>query len=69
MTKELRISREKFVNVIISSTCGCGPTGVVGNALQLRGFTDDVLGRAVAGVELLDEGWRKVWVVVDKALE
>ena len=67
MTKELRISREKFVNVIISSTCG--PTGVVGDALQLRGFTDDVLGRAVAGVELLDEGWRKVWVVVDKALE
>ena len=67
MTKELRISREKFVNVIISSTCG--PTRVVGDALQLRGFTDDVLGRAVAGVELLDEGWRKVWVVVDKALE
>ena len=45
------------------------PTSVVGNALQLRGFTDDILGRAVAGVELLDEGWRKVWVVVDKALE
>ena len=67
MTKELRISREIFVDVIISSMFG--PTGVVGNALQLRGFTDDVLGRAVAGVELLDEGWRKVWVVVDKALE
>ena len=68
MTKELRISRKIFVNVTISSIM-CGPTGVVGNALQLRGFTDDVLGRAVAGVELLDEGWRKVWVVVDKALE
>ena len=67
MTKELRISREIFVNVTIS--CMCRPTGVVGNALQLRGFTDDVLGRAVAGVELLDKGWRKVWVVVDKALE
>ena len=68
MTKELRISRDIFVNVIISSMCQ-EPTGVVGDALQLRGFTDDVLGRAVAGVELLDEGWRKVWVVVDKALE
>ena len=69
MTKELRISKEIFVNVTISSMCRYQPTGVVGDALQLRGFADDVLGRAVAGVELLDEGWRKVWVVVDKALE